>query len=243
MTDAIPARLGNLFIARKDVKAVQQSDGSYAPERTKFTIDDLRAHVAGERTLGHYLLSASGTTKVIAFDIDLVKGPCQWDDEEIMPRAAWLAGHAAKPDMTRAMSLLALGLAVRLHRTVPGLPIAIAYSGNKGVHVYGLPNEHMPAKVAVAAGRQVMAKLGWENSRGKNFWQSTAWSMLEVETFPKQESLEGKDLGNLMRLPLGFNRKTGHRSYFLKLVPPTTAFHELDPMAAMSGDEVPYAVL
>jgi hypothetical protein len=40
-------------------------------------------------------------------------------------------------------------------------------------------------------------------------------SCFQLEVFPKQDRLEGKGLGNLVKLPLGVHRLTGRPSYFL----------------------------
>jgi hypothetical protein len=56
--------------------------------------------------------------------------------------------------------------------------------------------------------------------------------------FPKQDSLNGKDLGNLMKLPLGINRKTGNRSYFVRNDCPYDQLREVDPLVAMAGEAI-----
>jgi hypothetical protein len=38
---------------------------------------------------------------------------------------------------------------------------------------------------------------------------------LHLEFFPKQASVKGKGLGNLIKLPLGIHRRTGRRSQLL----------------------------
>lgn len=49
-----------------------------------------------------------------------------------------------------------------------------------------------------------------------------------METFPKQSSMEGKKYGNLMRLPLGVNRKNPSDPCFF--VDRTKAYSRLDPV-------------
>src|SRR5688572_12362826 len=87
--------LGKRFIERRDVKAVQFKDGHYEPDRTKFTMTDLRAHLAGERTYGHYLISDEDRCRIIAFDIDLPKKALlRHDDGETLVdgcRELWLS--------------------------------------------------------------------------------------------------------------------------------------------------------
>ncbi len=242
--DPLAPLLGKYFIERRDVKAVQNRDGTYQPERTKFKASDVADHLSGARTLGHYLLAPGDTTRVIAFDIDLVKEVVpDPDGGEYSPRATWALNPERRPPLTRQLQLLACGLAMRLARQNEGLKVAILYSGNKGLHVYGLPGESIPAEIAVNAAHAVMRSFAWEPIRGNHFWRDANWPAIEVETFPKQTSLDGKDLGNLMRLPLGINRKSNEKSMFLRVGPPPTEFHEMDPTEALTGNGVPWATI
>lgn len=99
---------------------------------------------------------------------------------------------------------------------------AAAYSGNKGCHVYAFLPEPMPAKAARRAALLILEAAGMKLSpnhqfvpyKGSNFFKfevpDDPWydlSNLSVEIFPKQDSMEDKDLGNLVRLPLGVNHK------------------------------------
>lgn len=221
--DDLAVALGRRFVERRDVKAVQHSDGSYAPDRTPFTKRDLRAHVDGSSTLGHYVVSQEGNSRVMAFDIDLNQSGT-WTDEldivhEFNPREAWLdASHPARREMTRHMRCLAEGLAWRTHRLVD-VPVAVSYSGGKGMHVYGFLGS-VPAADARAAAREVLDTFGcFEPTRGENFYRHSRgeYSNLSIEIYPKQDSLAGKDLGNLLRLPLGINRRTGQQAFFVRL--------------------------
>src|SRR5688572_5827747 len=59
------------MVERRDIKAVQQPDGSYGPDRTPLTVDDIDSHLLGQRTLGHYVVSDDSCCRLLAFDIDL----------------------------------------------------------------------------------------------------------------------------------------------------------------------------
>lgn len=85
MSDELAALIAKHFIARRDAKAIQHLDGTYAPVTTgpreartpvPFRMDDLRAHLAGTTTYGHYLLDTSSQVKFFAFDCDLNEGDC-----------------------------------------------------------------------------------------------------------------------------------------------------------------------
>src|SRR5687767_4638892 len=93
MSKELAKAFARRFIQRPDVKAVQLdrdaghlSQGDWFPD-TKidpakrpnsphlphgFNMDHLLAHLAGERTYGHYLLNSADECKMFAFDIDLI---------------------------------------------------------------------------------------------------------------------------------------------------------------------------
>lgn len=221
MAKELAALLGGRFIERRDVLAIQRGNGSYTPERRPFKMGDLRAHLDGSRSYGHYLISPEGNCRLFAFDIDLRKTGTWTDDagevHEINPRQAWLTDHPAKAHLTVQLRCLAEALALRTRRLLE-LPVAVAYSGSKGLHVYAWTGP-VPAAEAKAAAIAVLESFSqFVATRGNNFFHHReAYQTLEIEVFPKQDNLDGKDLGNLMRLPLGVNRRSGQRSYFLDL--------------------------
>jgi hypothetical protein len=106
-----------------------------------------------------------------------------------------------------------------------GLPWAVAYSGSKGVHVYGFTGK-LPAADVREAARIVLDGMGhWQPRKagGDNFFECLdkdpmfGFPEFSIEVFPKQDSLDGKDLGNLMRLPLGRNIKSADRPFFMDI--------------------------
>jgi len=276
-----------MFIQRPDTKAVQLSkaggglsqgdwfpDSRIKPERLErsphaplgFNMDHLLAHLAGERTYGHYLLDDNNNCKLFAFDVDLEKKGSfvvqpDWSElpnnvtaeyeekwyrdnsvietvdgtgertlrdiwvdrrREAAPARAWL-----KYQMRHLSHILASKV-VELD-----LPCAVAYSGSKGVHVYGFTGS-MPADEVREAALLVLDMVGeFEPMRGKNFYQHKnddpvhGFKNFSIEVFPKQGSLDGKSLGNLMRLPLGKNWKNPKDPTFF--VDMTTALGELKP--------------
>lgn len=81
---AVADLLAKNFIARRDVKAVQHKDGSWAPHREynpasgkhdgqyiPWGRTDLNTHLDRTNTFGHYLLDTNANVKLFAFDIDL----------------------------------------------------------------------------------------------------------------------------------------------------------------------------
>jgi hypothetical protein len=125
------------------------------------------------------------------------------------------------------------------------LPCAVAYSGNKGVHVYGFLGEAESKECREAALLTLELSGEWDIARGKNFYKHKnqdpvmGYPSFSVETFPKQEDLDGKKLGNLMRLPLGVNRKhPKDPTFFLDMTGPLAEFKpHADPVQLLeSGD-------
>lgn len=244
--------LGTRFIERKDVKAVQGEENPFdhqvkgwQPIKQPFTMQDFEDHLAGNRTFGHYMLSTEGNCKLFAFDIDLDKEGSYWtaDTEpgetiECNPREAWLAGdsHPAHLCLTTQLRAMAEGLAVRTNRIL-GIPVAIAYTGRKGLHVYGFTGSK-PASVVRQLAVGILDDFGcFDAVKGDVFYKHrTEYRNLTIEVFPKQDSIDGKQFGNLMALPLGIHKETGQRKFFLTTNAPNDKFVEMDPMKVLDGD-------
>lgn len=235
----VVSQLGKLFIERRDTRAVQHKDGSYTPERTKFTMANLRDHIEGKRTYGHYLISPENRCRLFAFDLDIVKH-ATLDGQTIDARAAFLdESHWARPQLIGQLNTLAVVLARRTHKMY-GLNVAAAYSGSKGLHVYCFTGSES-SELIREAGLAVLEsfKDRFQPIRGANFFGVDGYAV-EVEVFPKQSNLDGKDLGNLMRLPLGVNQKTGQRSFFLRLHQGADHFTELSAQEALIDGALPW---
>lgn len=79
------------FIATPNVYAIQNRNGSWRPARAfnpetgkhdgpdlPFTKQIIDSHLAGEQTIGHYLVNSNNECKIFAFDIDLIKDEAPW---------------------------------------------------------------------------------------------------------------------------------------------------------------------
>lgn len=246
-SEAIASEIAKKFIARRDVKAIQ-FEGGYRPvtdgrngPRLPWKMADLVDHVEGRKTFGHYMVGTDDQCKLFAFDVDLTKrGP--WRDDagithEIDPRAAWLdENHPARPELVTHLRYVAEGLAKRTERLV-GVPVAVAYSGNKGLHVYAFTGP-VPAAEARAAARAVIDSYqSFEPKRGDNFFMHVDghYPNVVIEIYPKQDGLDGKDLGNLMRLPLGVNRSSGHEAFFIDQEAEDHLLVPADPMSVLGS--------
>lgn len=203
------------FVERRDVKALQAEDGSYCPDRSPFTTDDVCAHLHGTATFGHYLLNPADQCRLFAFDIDLATSG--WlDDVQINPRAEFADPASQYRERLEAQLL---GVAERLARLTHEelqVPVAAAFSGSKGVHVYGFTGTESASVVRDAALDLITVAGSFEERHGR-FEHESQECCCQVEVFPKQSSLAGKELGNLMRLPLGLHQKSRRSGFFVRL--------------------------
>ena len=253
MTEELENWIAKRFIQRRDVKAVQFKNGAYSPDYKLehpghhapmgFAREHLAAHLAGTSTYGHYVLDADSKCRVITFDIDLVDDfSGTWCDmlkvyqeEEpvfigVNPREVW-----QNRDMIDARNWLKYQFKMLATKFCSafvemGLPTAAAYSGSKGIHVYGFCDP-MDAKEAFEGAELALAMIDeFEPYKGSHTFihrNTDPWSgyrNMTVEVYPKQESLEGKTLGNLLRLPLGRNLKSEDPTFFLDLDCPMVEF-------------------
>lgn len=230
-----------LFIQRTDVRAIQRLDqygeAMYMPElerkdgpRLPWNRAALEAHLAGDKTYGHYLLDLDDNCKLVAFDVDLKKSGHMLVADDVDEtyevddlRAFWRdRSQPQRKYLKLCMNLIAQELVFGIESL--GLPWAVAYSGNKGFHVYAFTGVLNAALAREAAFLVMEAMPLWTPQKGDNFYEYTdaerskgLFSNFTIEIFPKQDSLEGKDLGNLMRLPLGRNIKSKDPSFFMDI--------------------------
>jgi len=231
------------FIARSDVKAIQRSNGDYNPVEIDgvsvgFDMASLLNHINGVQTFGHYLLNQDDQCKLFVFDIDLNKPDKRYPDEkfylpsgydkdgvwadwvESNPREDWLdrSKTVQRHYMKIQLRLMAGMLAAQVSKQLE-IPVAVAYTGSKGLHVYGFTG--LMKAVDVRDGAQlILDSMGtFEPARGNHFFRhklipgngdldhELSFDCLTIEVFPKQVTLDRKTHGNLCRLPLGVNLK------------------------------------
>jgi hypothetical protein len=250
--------LAKKFIARPDVKAIQHLDGSWSPHtdtgkrdgnRIPWRREDLSAHVRGQCTFGHYLVSRESECKLFAFDIDLEKtGILPTTDvftatdenfqlyAENDLRGCWAnRAHPARWYMKLQFKELAHKLMAKITEELD-LPCTAAYSGGKGVHVYGFLPRLLPSSEAREGAKIVLDSVGKISLvKGDHFFKHEDYPNLSIEVYPKQDSLEGKDLGNLMRLPLGVNYKNPKDpTFFIDMTAPLGSMVPCDPIEALT---------
>jgi hypothetical protein len=255
------------LIARPDVKAIQNADGSYMPTRGRdganigFKAADIAAHLAGTQTYGHYLLNTDDTTKLFCFDLDL-RGTKLIDGVETLdgclptlglepggvasafqpgnPRVVWANRKDPRRNYLKyCMRVCGHMLAERIFSELD-IPVAVAYSGSKGIHVYGLTGR-IPAADAREGAQIVLDSMGiFELERGDSLYRvaggenDNPFRNFTVEVYPKQSSLKDKDLGNLLRLPLGRNTKSKDPTFFVDMTSALVDLKPVDPVWALT---------
>ena len=209
-----PAKVLELFSHRRDVFSEQHSDGSYTPVRRPITDDDVAEHLAGFASYGTYVLKpGENTVKYICWDLDV-------KDEKARDWMAKLISEA----------VLALG-DEPAEAAVPYPELLMEFSGNKGYHFWLFFDKPVPAYQARAfAENEVMRH--WREAA-----EPMGWPM-DVEVFPKQDSVDEGGFGNLVKLPFGFHAVTGVRS---EVVPYQGWCLDVDSVVPLDSNLLPEA--
>jgi len=258
----------NKFIVRPYIRAIQSAEGEYRPQRNpetgmslgKFDMEALLDHLYGRHTYGHYMVNPDGDkVKFFALDIDLEKtgklpstkfGEEYIGWEDVNPREFWMSRRPGpgRDIIKLQLKMMANKLARIIHDELE-IPTAVAYSGSKGVHVYGFTGS-TTAAFAREAARITLTAANWELFRGNNFYRYKAEGVLakdnimnmnqySLEVYPKQDSLDGKDLGNLIRLPLGVNLKSPKdKPFFLDMRTALSSFSPMSPIEALTTTDM-----
>ncbi|MFH1464722.1 MAG: CRISPR-associated primase-polymerase type A1 [Pseudomonadota bacterium] len=187
-------RFAYLFAGREGVHARQWADGDkggYSPVETSLTPELAAAHLRGDVTLGSYLVRRDDSAAQLVLDLDASKAALQ--------RATGDPARAA--DLRRRIHEAGLALLAGLRAA--GFDPLLVDSGFKGRHLWCLLPVPEPAARVRALGE------GWARVL------APADPELQIEVFPKQDSVPAGRLGNLVKLPLGVHRRTGRRCLLL----------------------------
>lgn len=249
-TKAIQYPGGSWSPHREFNQETRKSDGPPIPWRRA----DLGNHLSGERTFGHYLLSRDSKCKLFAFDCDLEKAgvlptlPLSTEDEiawresfiETNPREMWLQRSFAGRDFIKLQMKQLAHLFLKTVVEELQLPCAAAYSGGKGFHVYAFTGLIDAWEAREGAQIVLDSMKEFKPLRGENFFKHinddpvNGFPNFSIELFPKQDSLDGKDLGNLMRLPMGKNLKAPKEpTFFIDMTAPLAEFKPMDAQTAL----------
>jgi len=184
-----------LFRGRDDAFARQwaereQDRQGYMPVHRPLGPADIAEHLAGSRTYGIYLLDQANMVHTGVIDVDLKK---ELRPPEILQK---------NRDAVRRES-------VYLHQRLMerakehGMTCISEVSGGKGYH-YWFP---VADPVLAAAMRRALFVLA------AGLQEDVSCFALEI--FPKQDQVQGKGFGNLVKLPLGIHRATGKPSWLV----------------------------
>ena len=198
----------------------------------------VQKHIDAEATYGHYIVDTDNTCRVLGFDIDLVK-EVERGGVTINPRDIFFdKSHPLQGEIKERFTQVIHGLMERSRRISESQVVA-TFSGNKGFHVYVLMPEPTVAGQVRALGHQIL-EGAFEATRGDNFFKHTGWGTtsydeIEIEMFPKQDTVGSDGFGNLMRLPLGTHQKSGRSGFFLDPTFPNASIKPADPLAVLAG--------
>ena len=185
-----------LFAGREGVYARQwvsaTGETGYTPVQEPLTLKVAENHILGNYTIGVYPVRLDNTVNFLAFDFDLAKFAVQ---KAITSQRAW---QTLMDRLHQAACRLVDAAAAH------DLPVYLEDSGFKGRHAWIFLDTPVPAGVAKKCGDLLISRLG------------PLPPEITVEVFPKQTSVKKGGLGNLIKLPLGFHKRTGRRALFIQ---------------------------
>jgi hypothetical protein len=251
------ALMGKLFINRRDRKAIYRPDRSgkwhWTAVEASFVMGDFVQHLTGEHCLGTYLLNTDNTVKFLAFDIDLQKQGKYWrcyDIDQIL--ALEERGYGFDLDLkeglledafhipaddayrwTRIIVLEAIRTIVKAVRKLDLTPLTVITGG--GAHVLVPFAESVAAADARLVGTHIVNELPTAAQINKMFWSYGPLGELTIEVFPKQDTLVGKDYGNLIRLPYGWHHEAAIRTFSIDPESLTTPLWEWNKISSLSA--------
>jgi group II intron reverse transcriptase/maturase len=175
-----------LFSGHPDRHAMEIFDGRghrrFIPVPEPITVEHLREHLAGRRTLGVYLFRPNGTVRLLVLDIDVKREHLKAQE----------TGAAREID-------LAHRYAVRLCRVARSLDLQplLEDSGCKGRHVWIFFQEALPADWARSLACRLLRDAGEPPAE------------IRCEIFPDRDRLKPGLEGPVIKLPLGIHGRTG----------------------------------
>ncbi len=188
-------KLTELFRGRSGVYARQWMDPEgkvgYSPVYEPLTEKVLERHLLGEITAGVYPVRADNTVMFMAVDVDINKKLLSKISEK--NEITEILQDKVKEDVKKLAGMFEYLF----------LPAYVESSGYKGCHLWIFFAEPVPAHIVRKFAQAVVKRSGPPSPE------------LHWEIFPKQDSLEEGQLGNLIKLPLGIHKKTGKRSLFM----------------------------
>lgn len=189
-------RFASLFKSREGIYARQwlspTGESGYTPVEESMSLKVIENHILGNYTIGAYPVRLDNTAGYIALDVDIAKFAVS---KAITSKTAW-NGVITKTHQT-ACKILDVASA-------HGVTAYIEDSGFKGRHVWIFLETAIPAGVTKKFGESILTLVDGIPPE------------VTVEVFPKQGSVRKGGLGNLIKLPLGFHKRTGKRGVFVE---------------------------
>jgi hypothetical protein len=217
---------------------------------------DFVQHLTGEHCLGTYLLNTDNKVKFMAFDLDLAKQGKYWrvyDIDQILDLEQ--AGYGFDMDLqqglledafhipaddayrwTRIVVLEAVRFICKAVRQLHLTPLTVITGG--GSHVLVPFPDPVAARDARLVGQDIVSRLPTVTQLNKMFWAYGPLGELTIEVFPKQDTLVGKDYGNLIRLPYGWHHEANIRTYSIdpeSLICPNWEWSKISSLTALRG--------
>lgn len=171
----------------------------------------------------HYLDEAF-VRKVITLD-EYTKAYNEMSAQEVgNPKELWQdKKHPSRQFYLIQMRTIVEMFTHRIHDVLgENVPIAASYSGFKGCHVMGWTGMAPAADLRALATAVIESFDRFKPTKKDQYWEDqdrdphTGVASFQIEVFPKQDTIREGGYGNLMRLPLGKNRKApSSRSFFI----------------------------
>jgi len=185
----------SLFRGRDGCFARQWVDAKgrrgFYPEARSLAPEDIKAHLAGEQTLGFYLVTESDEVHVCVIDIDISQRV--------------LLEYAADEERLAELQHQTTRYAARLAAVCDdlGIQTVVEDSGYKGRHLWFFLAAPVAARLVRRFLRFICDRSG-DPPPG-----------IHTEIFPTSDKVKAKGLGCLIKLPLGIHKRTGRRCLFL----------------------------
>ncbi len=163
----------------------------YMPVYAALDKELLKSHLAGDQTLGLYLVRNDNSARLMVIDLDVAK--------------AYLNAFLHNTIEHRRIRTRLLEVTTSLLKIAEsaGLELLIESSGYKGIHLWAFADFPVPARHWRLLGKWLLEQLPGMPAE------------IQAEVFPKQEVVAERGLGNLVKLPLGIHQASGRRSLFL----------------------------
>lgn len=185
----------SMFCGREGVHARQtafrKNRFGYVPVYEQLQLPHIKSHLAGDNTLGIYLVRKDNSCSLMVIDIDVAK-----------PFLDHFKNDRSRRNDIRKLLMTAAGTILDAAAEI-GLRLLVEFSGLKGLHLWAIADFAMPARYWRQLGNWLKEKV------------SRLPPEIHIEVFPKQDQVENNGLGNLVKLPLGIHLASGQRSLFV----------------------------